>query len=82
METFGSLKILGSDVWTIIIVGITAIVLLYLLYLLLQINDFRRELRFVKMEIRRSNGTERKYWLRQKRKLWLSLLPFVKYRQK
>ena len=44
------------------------------------INDFSRELRFLNNEINRTRGTERKHWIRRKRKLWLSLIPFVKYR--
>ena len=31
-------------------------------------------------EIGRTTGAERRHWIRQKRRLWLSLIPFVKYR--
>jgi hypothetical protein len=40
---------------------------------------FTRELRYVNNEIKRTRGAERKYWLQQRRRLWLSLIPFVKY---
>ena len=43
------------------------------------ISNFSRELQYLNCEINRSVGKERKYWLRQRRRLWLSLIPFVKY---
>lgn len=43
------------------------------------VNDFSRELRILNIEIRRSEGSERRHWLRARRRLWLSLLPFFKY---
>lgn len=42
-------------------------------------NDFSRELRFLNNEIGRTTGHERKHWLRRRRRLWLSIIPFVKY---
>lgn len=41
--------------------------------------DFKRELRRVNMEIRRTSGRERKYWRKRKHRLYLSIIPFVKY---
>lgn len=40
--------------------------------------EFRRELEYVKMEINRTEGEEKKYWKRRKREMWLSLLPFYR----
>ncbi len=42
-------------------------------------NDFSIELKYLNNEIQRTRGADRKHWQRQKRKLWLSLLPFFKY---
>ncbi len=42
-------------------------------------GDFSRELRFLNNEISRSKGVERRNWKRRRCRLWLSLLPFVKY---
>ena len=42
-------------------------------------TKFSRELQMINGEIKRSTGRERKYWKKQRRKLWLSLIPFVKY---
>ena len=44
-------------------------------------SDFSRELKSINMEIQRTSGGERRYWKRQRRRLWLSLIPFVPYRQ-
>ena len=41
--------------------------------------EFFRELRYLNQEIRCNHGVARDYWIRQRRRLWLSLLPFVKY---
>ena len=40
--------------------------------------DFRQELQYLEMEIARTEGAEQAYWKRQKRALWLSLLPFYR----
>ena len=44
-----------------------------------QIRDFKQELKYLNCEIERTDGEEQKYWIRRRRKLWLSLIPFVKY---
>ena len=43
------------------------------------INYFSQELKYLNSEIKRTSGSERAYWIRQRRKLWLSIIPFVKY---
>ena len=72
---------LDAGIW--LLVGIVAIFFLILLLfgLVTFINDFSSELRYLNSEIGRTTGGERRYWKRQKRRLWLSLIPFVKYRQ-
>lgn len=42
-------------------------------------NDFSRELKHLNNEIDRTDGEERRYWIAQKRRLWLSILPFIRY---
>ena len=42
-------------------------------------GEFTKELKYINTEIRRTDGRERKHWKKQKRKLWLSLLPFYRY---
>ena len=63
------------------LVGIVvAFFLILLLFGLVSfINDFSQELRYLNNEIRRTDGAERMHYIRQRRRLWLSLIPFVKY---
>lgn len=64
-------------------ITITLFVILILIFAVLfggaiamNIRAFRRELRHINLEIARTVGKERKYWRREKRRLWLTLLPF------
>lgn len=43
------------------------------------VRDFCYELKNLNREILRSTGDERSYWLQRRRRLWLSLLPFIEY---
>ena len=67
-----------TDVW---LIGIfTAFILIGLtIRLALFFRDFSRELILLNMEIRRTEGREQQHYMRQRRRLWLSLLPFVRY---
>lgn len=55
-----------------------AVVLLFILTIAIvfRLEDFLVQLKYVKLEIRRTRGNERKYWIRRKRRLWLSLFLF------
>ncbi len=63
------------------LVGIMAILLLISLIIgIIQLFlGFSQELRYLNNEIGRTHGLERERYIKRKRKLWLSLLPFVKY---
>ena len=69
------------DAFLGLLVGLTVacIALLVLIGFVLRFGNFTRELRRLNNEIGRTYGTERKRWLRRRRRLWLSLLPFVRY---
>ena len=69
-----------TELW--ILIGIVAAIILFglLVGLCVFINDFSSELRYLNNEIGRTTGAERSHWIRQKRRLWLSLIPFVKCR--
>ncbi len=70
---------LGAWVWWLI-GAIVAVFLVLLVVIAVSFsNDFAKELRYIKMEIGRTEGSEQKFWKRKKKKLWLSLFPFVKY---
>lgn len=63
--------LLGVAVVLILLGGVYAVAIL--------VTDFSRELRYLNIEIGRTEGEEQEYYLRQRRRLWLSLLPFVNY---
>lgn len=71
----------NSNIDVIFLVIILAVFLLILLtiWLLSFIPHFSYELRYINREIERTKGDTRKHWIRKRRRLWLSLLPFVKY---
>lgn len=69
----------NTDIYFLL--GIIALFFLALIIIAIAsfINDFSRELKFLNVEIDRNVGEERKYWIKERRRLWLSLLPFFKY---
>lgn len=62
-------------------IGIVATFFLIILLvgLVLFFDEFSRELKYINCEIQRNTGAERRRWIRKRRRLWLSLIPFVKY---
>ena len=71
----------NPDTALYILVGIIAVFFLigFLVWFAQRVNDFSCELRYLNNEIGRTDGEKREHWIRQKRRLWLSLIPFVKY---
>ena len=57
-----------------VVVGITL-----LLNFLEWITFFQKELRHINGEIARTSGRERAHWKKRKKRLLLSIIPFVKY---
>lgn len=70
---------LSYEFWIVVGVAAIPILLVLLVELCLYIKEFSQELEYINMEIERTEGSERRYWRRRKRRLWLSLIPFVKY---
>ena len=70
---------MGKDVLLIIMICIVAVVT-WLLWILLR-PDFVREKRILDMEISRTKGEAQEFWKMKRRQLWLSLIPFVKYKK-
>ena len=64
-----------------ILVGLVIAFFLFLIliWIISYFQEFRLELKSLNCEIERTEGRERKYWKKQRRRLWLSLLPFFKY---
>ena len=50
-----------------------------IVFLVIRLPEFKRELWYINMEIERSDEEEKLIWKKKKRKLLLSLIPFVKY---
>lgn len=63
-----------TNVLLVILIAIFAIALV--VGMTMKINGFSRELDYLNREIARTEGEEREHWKREKRRLWLSLLPF------
>lgn len=68
-----------TGLWPLVILIVIILIAALLIRLALQWNAFRRELRYLETEIRRTSGRERQRFVAQKRRLWLSLLFFVRY---
>ena len=58
---------------------IVIIFALILAKLIIFFVDFSRQLKSINFEIKRTSGSVRRYWIKKKRRLWLSLIPFIKY---
>ena len=50
-----------------------------IVFLVIRLPEFKRELWYINMEIERSDEEEKLVWKKKKRKLLLSLIPFVRY---
>ncbi len=50
-----------------------------LLGIVQNIIEFFQELRYINNEISNADENEKPYWLWQRRRLWLSIIPFIKY---
>ena len=68
---------LGLD--AIIVIGVLFFGCMFLVSFVSWTLKFQRELKVLKSEIGRTFGRERKYWIRKRRRLWFSILPFVRY---
>lgn len=65
-----------TNVLLAIVIAFFAVVLL--VGLTIKINDLSHDLDYLNREIARTEGAEREYWKSEKRRLWLSLLPFYR----
>lgn len=43
------------------------------------VQAFRADLKYINMEINRTEGREQAHWIKRRRQLWLSLIPFYRY---
>ena len=54
---------------------------LLIMGLVVYFRKFVKELQKLNRRIRDTGGSSRRHWIRRRRRLWLSLIPFVKYRR-
>ncbi|MBQ8533482.1 MAG: hypothetical protein IJ462_01450 [Clostridia bacterium] len=58
----------------LVILCIVAVLIFVLaIKLTFSLINFKEELRYINMEIHRTDGEDRKYWKKKRRRLWLSL---------
>lgn len=78
-ETGKQMNEINSELY--LMIGIVAVPFLILLALAFAcfLTNFSKELKYLNNEIGRTEGMERKRWVRRRRRLWLSLIPFIKY---
>lgn len=60
-------------------IAIVIAVVLFMALFVPWLRDFRREMRYINMEIARNTGREREHWIKRKKRLKLSILPFFHY---
>lgn len=46
------------------------------------IQAFKADLKYIEMEISRTDGREQAHWIKKKKELWLSLIPFYRPRRR
>ena len=64
----------------LILIPIAVLVAAWLVTSLVRLSSFGRERRYLLIELGRCRPSERKYWRRRIRRLWLSLFfPFIRY---
>ncbi len=72
----------NNAIWSV--VGMLGVIIgaVFIVFFIIWLHDFLFELRNVNDEINRNEGRERKYWTSRRRRLWLSLIPFVRWQKK
>lgn len=62
----------------LLVILVVSAVFLLLVHFAFRLDEFKTELKYVNMEIHRTEGNQRKYWKRKRRKLWLSFIFFIR----
>lgn len=71
---------MGNGGWLVTALVIAGIILLLaIIKVCIFMQAFLRELRYLNNEINRTEGREREHYIRRKKRLFLSLIPFVRY---
>ncbi len=70
----------GDDSWFMLNLIMAFFAIAVIVILVIKLIDFQGELRHINSEIYRTHGEEKAYWKSRKKRLWLSLIPFYKYK--
>lgn len=77
MDFFGDKEVF----FLMILVCVLVVFLLgWMISVFINLPKFTEEMNRIDIEIGRTSGNERKHYVKKKHRLWLSLLPFVKYK--
>ena len=69
----------SSLFWLLVAVLGAIVAMILIVYFVQWLIAFQEELKHVNTEIQRTTGRERERWKRRKRRLFLSIIPFVRY---
>lgn len=66
---------------TYVLIGVMAVlvVILLIIFFVNWLSEFEQELKYINNEINRTEGREKKHWQKQRRRLFLSIIPFIRY---
>lgn len=70
----------NSDILLASIIVTAILIVAYVIGVLVSLPFVIRENRMLTIEIGRTEGKEKEHYKKKKRRLWLSLLPFVRYK--
>ncbi len=70
---------MDTGIYIIAAVVAAALLILVIVRLAMWLQGFMMELRYVNREIARTTGAEQQHWIKRKKRLLLSLIPFVRY---
>ena len=65
-----------------VIVAIVLVGIMITAIIIPVIQAFKADLKYINMEINRTDGREQAHWKRRKKELWLSLIPFYRPRRR
>lgn len=64
------------------VVGIVLVGIIITAMIIPVIQGFKSDLKYIEMEINRTEGREQAHWKRRKKELYLSLIPFYRPRRR
>ena len=70
---------MDTGIYIIAAVMIALLLILAIVRFAMWLQSFLMELRYVNKEIARTTGAEQQHWIKRKKRLLLSLIPFVRY---